>query len=222
MKTSRSSTPLTHHFKRYLQERLEAPLPGKKAQLDMAPTPLDGSLSHDPGAAPAHARTSGVMLIFTPDHSQGHRLIYTLRNSRLAHHGGQISFPGGQSEDRESSRETALRETREELNISADLLTVVGELSPLYVPVSNNIIYPWIAFSSTDPDMKLQPSEVAAVYRTGLDELDSPRHQETRIWKLRGQPFRIPLWNLFPVPLWGATAMITSELIALYREFRED
>ncbi|RNC84811.1 MAG: CoA pyrophosphatase [Balneola sp.] len=147
-------------------------------------------------------------------------LILTLRTSGIKH-GGQLSFPGGGKEGNETFEQTALRESREEIGISENEVSVVGNLTPLYVNHSNNMVTPVVGFIDQAQDFRLNPNEVDEVFTVSLSELASTKNRKREEWQLRDTPYIVPFWDIHRVPLWGATAMMISELLELYREYTD-
>src|ERR687883_1285266 len=103
------------------------------------------------------------------------RVVYTVRKDDLADHAGQISFPGGSMEARDTSLlETALREAQEEIDLSPDLVEVVGELEEMYIPPSNFRVSPFVGLLPPEAQLVMAPDEVEAIFTVSLDELMDP------------------------------------------------
>ncbi len=167
---------------------------------------------------PPDVRHNGVLILFHQDRKSP-QLIYTLRSNNLADHSGQVCFPGGSVEPYETLEETAIREVYEEIGLKVEPSHIIGKLTPLYVPPSGNIIHPFMAYQDDIADFTLQPEEVSEAFRTSMDDLINEDNMKSETWNYKGQSLDVPFWNLHRVPLWGATAMITSELIEIYRQF---
>lgn len=204
-------------FTDFLKRRLEQPLPGLDAQLKMAPTPLTDGPSRKL-QAPSGANNSSVLLLLFPNKEDQLELLLTLRSSDIDH-GGQISLPGGRSEDDETSVETALREAHEEVGIDPNSVEILGLLSDLYVSHSNNLVKPIVGFLPERPGLTLNPAEVEEAFTVELDSLATKKNLAVENWDLQKYSYQVPYWDVHEVPLWGATAMILSEFLELYREF---
>lgn len=197
-------------------EALSKPLPGEIAQLTMAPHPAGTSAGPIPPPPPG-TRRSGVLLLLSNKKGTGDtQVTLTLRSSRLISHSGQLSFPGGRMEKGESAEIAALRETEEEIGIPANLPRILGRLSTLHVPHSGNLIYPIVGWVDALPAFKLEPFEVSEAFQVDIRDLLNPDLKRVEQWPLHGKTYTVPHWNFHKtVPLWGATAMMLGEFIAV-------
>jgi len=103
--------------------------------------------------------------------------------------------------------------------VSPDAITIVGELSELYVSHSNNLVTPVIGFTNRRPDFSINPAEVEEVFAIELHSLLHKKNITVEDWDLHSYTYRVPYWDIHQVPLWGATAMMLNEFLDLYREF---
>lgn len=199
----------------HVRHAMTCPLPGLPAQMRMAPT--FGTSTTQNRTPPPQPKEAGVLILFYPREG---RLFFPLtrRSDTVENHRGQISLPGGARESGERLQTTALRETCEELNVCAENLEIIGRLTPLYVPTSGFLINPFVAFSSIHPVFKPDPLEVAELIETPLTLLLKPATVLREDWILRGAPAQVPLFNIYGHKVWGATAMVLSELVALMQE----
>ncbi|NNK90358.1 MAG: CoA pyrophosphatase [Saprospiraceae bacterium] len=166
---------------------------------------------------PDSARKAGVLALFYPSNKHDLELIFIKRPTKnpMDKHGGQVSFPGGQIEQSDRHMiDTALRETEEEIGIPSNKIKVLGQLSPIYVYVSNFIVTPVVGFIDFKPEYKLQESEVDYVITSPLTHLIDPHNRKTKDLKVRSHLLKqVPYFDLQGEVLWGATAMMTSELL---------
>ena len=138
-----------------------------------------------------------------------------MRAGQLAQHAGQVSFPGGGLEPDETIHEAALRETHEEVGVDPREVRLIGALSPLYIPGSNFALYPVVGVADWPPTWQAAAGEVGRVLETPLAELlttAGPRrgyrcHEDRR--------YQVPYFEIGGERVWGATAMILAELIAV-------
>lgn len=208
-----------HPFYRFLQRRSKEELPGRDAQMKMAPVPLDPDfvLPHQQSDT---AHPSSVLIPLFPDENDDLHVIFTLRTETIRH-AGQISFPGGRRENRESLRETALRETEEEIGVHRDHVQLACTITPLYLHRTDNQITPFVGFLEKKPELIPNPAEVKEAFTIPMNLLFSKENFVVEKWELSHATFRVPYWNIHDVPLWGATAMMMNELLELYKEFRK-
>ena len=196
-----------------LKKALKEDLPGWPAQKKLSP------VSTEKYRAPQeNSKKAAVNLLLFPDEANELKLIYIKRPAHpLDKHSGQISFPGGQIELGDiSMAATALRETQEEIGIIKEDVEVIGELSPLYVFVSNFLVQPIVSFIPYQPKYLLQESEVNYVIEEKVSYLQLDSSQSKQDYNIRGIQFKdMPYFKLQGDVLWGATAMITSEFLSL-------
>ena len=195
-----------------LSEILSGELPGWRAQQKLSSVGYD---THR--IPPSDAKQAAVLALLYPDDSGA---LTTIFIKRPAHphdkHSGQISFPGGQVEQQDADLwQTAIRECEEELGIPREDIQRLGALSSVYVFVSRFQVYPFVGYLSVKPKLTIQESEVAYPIHTALSTLRLP--PKTKSLQVRQDVTLkdVPYWDLNGDTLWGATAMITSELIHL-------
>jgi 8-oxo-dGTP pyrophosphatase MutT (NUDIX family) len=145
-------------------------------------------------------------------------LVLTVRREELPDHGGQISFPGGQREGDETLDETALREAEEEVGLDPSSVTLLGSLTPLYIPPSNFCVHPFLGLVHHAPVLRPTDREVAQVLRAPLPVLLDPATRTVEPWTLHGQTVDVPFYDLDGHTVWGATAMMLAEAVAVIRD----
>ena len=194
-----------------LRAALQQPLPGLAAQIKLAPEHRIESLR---AAPPADARSAGVLILLYPIDGVWYFPLMKRVDDGLAH-SGQISLPGGSQEPGESLRETALREACEELGAGCAEVDVLGQLSPIYIPPSNFLVTPTVGCVTERPDFRCDPREVAELIEVPLSTLSDRDVVKREAWSLRGVTVEVPFFQIGPHKVWGATAMILSELCML-------
>jgi 8-oxo-dGTP pyrophosphatase MutT (NUDIX family) len=204
------------HVIEEIRQALARPLPGRAAQIKMAPEPSDGQ---DRWQNVDDYREAGVLLLLYPDGPDVQSELNTVLTRRTEYpgvHSGQISLPGGRREGSEMLQTTALREAEEEIGIWPESIEVIGRLSSLYTPPSNFCIHPFVAFNPVRPDFRPDPKEVAELIEVPLGLLLNPATRQEEIWRFQniGQR-RVPFFDVFGHQVWGATAMILSEFLEL-------
>jgi len=201
-------------FYELLSQRLAHGLPGVERQLLMAPAHRENDIRlglHNPKAI----KSSVLILIFP--HKGILKTVVMLRPSYNGVHGGQISLPGGKRETTDTDMAaTALRETYEEIGVDAFKIRIIGALSPLYIPPSNYIVFPFIGLTDSKPDFKTDPGEVQELIEISLEDLIDKNKATLRTVVLGdGSSFEVPCYAIGEIVIWGATAMILSEFTEL-------
>ncbi len=207
-----------NQLKSFFSSRLKKNLPGKTAQNKMRPLPKverRNDMTYKPESDSYRNSSVLVPVIMWKDEPE---IMFTLRTAGIKH-GGQISFPGGGKEGGETIEETALREAHEETGLEPENVEVIGQLTPLFVNHSNNMVTPVVGFVEKQQEFCANPNEVDEIFTVSISKLVNSEFARTEDWKLRELDYEIPLWDVHDVPLWGATAMMLSEFIELYREF---
>ncbi|MEO8483013.1 MAG: CoA pyrophosphatase [Acidobacteriota bacterium] len=200
-------------LERFLRARMAEGLPGVDAQRRFAPLPLLPGWS--PDLQPSAARRAAALLLFYPS-ALGPTVALTLRHPSLPHHAGQISLPGGAVDPGESLEATAKREAEEEIGVAADRLRLIGPLSPLWIPVSNFVVTPFVAVADERPAFRLHPGEVSALVEAPLAHLRDPAHMGWAQRQRREQLIDYPFIAIDQHKVWGATAMMLSEFLCLF------
>lgn len=188
------------------------PLPGVDAQRKMSSTERRWT----PDTAELTTlRQSAVLALLHPSQA-GLAVLYTLRPSRLAHHGGQVCFPGGGKEAGDPSlAHTALRETGEELGMATTDVRILGALTTLFIESSRNLVHPFVGWIPALPPLSPDFREVAEVLSVTLQTLRDPATVATCMREANGELRTFPSFYIPPHHIWGATAMMTSELLAI-------
>lgn len=140
-------------------------------------------------------------------------MILTRRAEQLSGHAGQISFPGGKIEETDpDARSAAMRETREELGIETDSLEILGDLTPVYITPTHYWVQPCVGLLTFEPLWRPDAQEVAAVFSISLDELLAAETKKRAKRWVRGRWLEVPFYEVQGQEIWGATAMMLSEL----------
>ncbi|MDP6456763.1 MAG: CoA pyrophosphatase [Candidatus Marinimicrobia bacterium] len=194
-------------FIEQLKEQLHAELPGMEAQIKMAPYPR---YVPPQGRSEEEAIPAAVLVVLFPRHDSWF-FILTERSSEVEHHQGQISLPGGAHEGDESLRETALREAEEELGIDVGSVSMLGELTPLFIPVSGFRVHPFVAVTKEEPYLRPDPTEVGSVHFASVDQLVDEDCIQREVRQIRGLQMEVPYFRFDHLKVWGATAAMLSE-----------
>jgi 8-oxo-dGTP pyrophosphatase MutT (NUDIX family) len=203
------------NLKTYLIGALQQELPGNNAHKKMLPPGRRlKSFDHELSSV----KQSSVLVLIFPVNDKLYTCL-TKRPSTMKYHPGQISFPGGKVEKEDISAEmTALREAQEEVGIDISSIEVIGRLSDFYLEISKFSIQPFLAWSDQKPEFLLNPDEVEELVLFPLsDFIENEIILETELQTLTGI-LRVKYFPFNDKIVWGATAMILSELIEILKK----
>jgi 8-oxo-dGTP pyrophosphatase MutT (NUDIX family) len=170
----------------------------------------------DPAEATAlrvHGRTKAAVLAALYVEDGPLHAVFTRRRDDLRSHAGEISFPGGRRDAGEDLRDTALRETEEEIGLPREHVEILGALEPTPTVATNYAVYPFVGLIQPGWEWTLSANEVEQVLELRLDDLRAA-HARTRLMH-RGIPFRTDVYSVGEgLMIWGATARIVGDLLA--------
>lgn len=200
--------------------RLQQALPGEDAQFLMAPS--GRKKMPNPDLEELNPRKSAVLIILFPS-DKAINILLIQRPVYDGVHSGQVAFPGGKFEKNDRNlQETALRETYEEIGVEANEIQVIGKLTDLYIPPSNFLVSPYIGFAKKQPDFLINTYEVQRIIAVDLFSLnDASIRTEKVITQSSGYKIKAPCYEIEELTIWGATAMMISELNVVVEEVRE-
>lgn len=164
-------------------------------------------------------RIGGVLLLLY-NHKQATHLVLTRRRDDLNSHAGQISFPGGRKEAGETAVQAALRETEEEIGVPAAAVSILGELTSIYIPPSDFEVHPFVGWvnGGKRPSFVPEVREVAEILEVPLSHLLNPTTREIGPIPVRGATYTVPYYNVNGHKVWGATAILLSEFLGRLRQ----
>jgi len=181
---------------------------GPGAQRRMAPQPRAPYRPLGRTGAPRQA--SVLVLLYPGPDGLAFPLVQRAQHP-LDVHSGQISLPGGSREAGETPLETALREACEEVGVCG-AVTVLGALTPLYIPPSDFEVQPFVGWLPAHPVWHPDPAEVVEVVECALDWLLDDARKVEEDWTVGGLPLHVPWYGVEGRRVWGATAIILGEL----------
>jgi 8-oxo-dGTP pyrophosphatase MutT (NUDIX family) len=194
-------------------------LPREAIQLKMAP--IERLIELKTKARELNsAKRAGVLALFYPDSNNETHLILILRKTYKGVHSAQVGFPGGKFEDGDVHLEaTALRETEEEVGVPRDEVSVLKELTEIYIPPSNFFVQPFIAITAKTPNFIAQEEEVEELIEVPLSHFMDDAILTTKVLSTSyATNIDVPAFLLNGHVVWGATAMMLSEVRELLKE----
>ncbi len=200
------------NFINILRDELKGKLPGEKAHLKMSPNVRFTGLK-EPNKN--ETRESAVLILFYPKSNRLY-IPFIQRPTYNGAHSGQISLPGGKVESGELDfSQTALRETYEEIGVNTDDIEIIGQLSPIYIPNSNFNVWPYVGYINYTPEFNPDTYEVESILEASLSQIVNPENIDFFEKEKNGILIKAPYINIDGRKVWGATAMIMSELIEI-------
>ena len=150
-------------------------------------------------------------------------VVFTKRTERVAHHKGQISFPGGIIEpDDESEEAAALREAEEEIGLNPEDVEVLGLLDDLAGRAAPFVITPVLALARRPVAFRADPDEVERILEVPLAFLLEPANRRVEIWERDGERYPIYFFEYQGDVIWGATGRILKHFLELITPSKED
>ncbi|MCP9200048.1 CoA pyrophosphatase [Gramella sp. GC03-9] len=200
-------------FKNRISKLKKMPLPGEAAHRKLAPMLRIQELSQI-NMAERNPQQAGVMAVFYPGSDRNTQLALILRTAYEGVHSRQVGFPGGRLEKSDRDlKETALRETEEEIGIPRDHIQVIKKLTKLYIPPSNFWVQPYLGLVENNPRMIPQESEVEKILEVSLfDFLDDKNLISENLTTSYAKNIQVPAYKLNGYVVWGATGMMLSEI----------
>ncbi|MEN8901789.1 MAG: CoA pyrophosphatase [Nonlabens sp.] len=188
------------------------PLPGLESQLKMAAVER---LEEMQAVALENKlpKEASVMMLIYPKNDIPHFVLIERTQSK-GKHSGQIAFPGGRKEKTDIDNSvTALRETEEEIGILMEDQELVMPLTSIYIPPSNYMVYPYLAFAKAELQFTPQPSEVKSIIEIEVSELLKDKNvSRTTLSTSYMQEVSVPCFYFGEIMVWGATAMMLQEI----------
>ena len=172
------------------------------------------------GTLPERYKTAAVLMCLWPAGEDRVELVMTKRTEQVSSHQGQVSFPGGRVEAADPSyADAALRETREELGIASELITIMGRLDDAWSRFGHHVI-PYVGWLERQPPLQPDPREVAAVLIADMATIMRPeaeREHKVEFPNGSGVTHASKAFEWEGGYVWGLTADLLLELILWIR-----
>jgi len=197
-----------NQWKNHLFQIFESEFNAKKAHLEMSPYRKlwDSNQFHS-----AIKCAVGVHVFF----DQEPVIILIERPSSMRKHAGQIAFPGGKMDKTDLHLvQTAIRESEEELGIDTQSTQHIGSLSPVFIRVTNYVVYPFVFIHEKKPSFSLNELEVHSILFLPFSQLINPTFLNAKnIYIENGEVLSdVPCFEFENKTIWGATSLMLNEL----------
>ncbi len=205
-------------FLEYVPKLIEVELPASEAHYKMAP--LERIIELNTAEIEnKNPKKAAVMMLFYPKNGRTH-LVLIVRNSYEGVHSAQIAFPGGKYEIEDLTFEnTALRETHEEIGIHPKSIQIIMPFTPIYIPPSNFMVYPFLGISNEELVFAPDSNEVSKIIELPMSVfLDDNTVVNTTMTTSYAKNIDIPAFKIEEHIVWGATAMMLSELKDVFKK----
>lgn len=209
-------------WKSQLKAALQEDLPGPLAHRKVAPADRVKGIIEQKW--PEDAKRSAVTFLLFPKNNR----IFTVFMKRPEYsgvHSGQVSLPGGQREYSDFSlKETAIREYFEETQVQLTSNHFLGQLTEFYIPPSNFLVQSFVAFIEELPPLIPEELEVDSLHEISLEDLFNPACFTTEEIVIRNRSknnyiIKAPCYKVKELTIWGATAMMISELEYIFKKY---
>lgn len=165
-------------------------------------------------------KKSAVLVLLFPE-DEVWKTVLMLRNAYQGVHSQQVSFPGGRVEPEDQTlKDTALRETEEEIGVNRNEIKVIGNLTELFIPPSGYLVSPFVGYVEERPHFVPDQIEVNELIYPHVESLldSSIRTQALFESGITHTKIKAPCFVLEGHKVWGATAMMLSEFIAVLNQ----
>ncbi|MCX2681470.1 CoA pyrophosphatase [Galbibacter sp. EGI 63066] len=165
-------------------------------------------------------KQSAVAALFYPATDGQTRFLLILRKAYNGVHSNQVGFPGGKVEEEDRNLEdTALRETQEEVGVDPEDIQLIKKLTPLYIPPSNYMVHPFLCVSEKPLRFVPEEEEVEEIIEASFSDLiDENTVCKENITTSYAENMEVPTFKLNRYTVWGATAMMLSEVKEMFKE----
>lgn len=205
-------------FEKRIVKVTKMELPGETVQFKMAPMERLQELKRV-ARNQNSAKRAGVLSLFYPSEDFETRLILILRKTYHGVHSAQVGFPGGKLEPEDQNiQDAALRETEEEVGVPRSAISVLKQLSEIYIPPSNFFVQPFLGITSQSPKFVPEEKEVEALIEVNLrDFMDDLNITTQTLSTSYAESIEVPAFQLNGHIVWGATAMMLNEVRELLK-----
>ncbi|WP_299527237.1 CoA pyrophosphatase [uncultured Lutibacter sp.] len=206
-----------NHFINSISKLKENPVGGLEAQFKLAPK-LRLRYSNEKIEA-LNPKKAAVVALFYPNTIGEVCFLLTLRADYEGTHSAQISFPGGKFEKNDNSlKNTALRETFEEVGIPLNDITIFKQMTDVFIPPSNFLVTPFLGCLNHVPTFTKNYEVEEIITISVKDLLDESSISTTILSTTYAKDMKVPCFMLNNYVVWGATAMMLNEIKELLKK----
>lgn len=201
-----------------LREQLDFnQIPGWKAQYEMAPPDRQNLVDNGRFDLKKPRIASVLILIYKENGVLKFPVIH--RNTYKGVHSNQIGFPGGKVEKEDANlAQTAIRESFEEINAEPNGIEILGELTELFIPPSNFLVYPYVGLYHQEPKFIPCDYEVRKIIPIDFHSFLTNPQKVNLILDHHGANYQVPAFSInHDINIWGATAMMLNEFYQFSR-----
>jgi len=200
-------------FEELVPKIKKSSLPGIDSQFKLAPS-IRKKLGKEINIDERNPNIAAVLSLLFPDATGEMQMVFMLRKTYKGVHSNQIGFPGGKVEVEDNNLEaTALRETYEEIGVSSTEITVLKELTDVYIPPSNFLVKPFLGILKRRPVYILEKKEVERLIEIPLKSILSDKFIASQVITTSyAKEIEVPIFKFDNEVIWGATAMMLSEI----------
>ena len=205
------------YFKKHISILKSTLVGGVEAQFKLAPKiRLKYSEDNINALCPKKA---AVMALFYPNNKGEACFLLTLRATYNGTHSSQISFPGGKFDQNDNSlKNTALRETYEEVGILKNDISIFKQMTETYIPPSNFLVTPFLGYLESSPSFTKNHEVEELITISIKDLLDQSSISTTILSTSYAKNMKVPCFLLNNYVVWGATAMMLNEIKELLKK----
>ncbi|MFX1438528.1 MAG: NUDIX hydrolase, partial [Promethearchaeota archaeon] len=164
--------------------------------------------------------SAAVLFAIIPYQDKPYKLVLIHRSDKGLRHRGEISFPGGKFDPQfdKSLRDTALRETEEEIGVPRENINILGCLDD-FPTMTRYIITPFLGIIDKNQDLVRDKREVQRILKIPIDFFISKSNFREQAVDIEKKQFPIFYFNYIDpknsqkYTIWGATAFLIVTFI---------
>jgi len=165
---------------------------------------------------------AAVLFSIVPHVNKPYELILIHRSNMGTRHRGEMSFPGGKFELEvdKSLRDTALRETEEEIGVPRGNVRIIGCLDD-FPTISKFIVTPFLGLINNNQKLKRDEREVQKIVKVPIDFFINKINFTEQEFDVGGEKFPVFYYNYNNeengqiYTIWGVTAFLITYFLEI-------